>query len=75
MKPDGHYKVRWYCLTREGHTEAASVVVGSFREALEVLPHGPKGWTRYQITRRGQFVERGDPVGPRGEPANERYLK
>jgi hypothetical protein len=73
MKPI--YKVRWYCLTKEGHTEAASVFADTFGEALQLLPYGPKDWTRYQITQGRRFVERGDPVGPRGMPADERYLK
>jgi hypothetical protein len=42
---------------------------------LWLIPHGPFRWQRYRVTQDKRFVERGDPLGPRGVPAIERHGK
>jgi hypothetical protein len=51
----------------------SSAYRNSFQEMLWLIPHGPFGWQRYRVTQGKSFVERGDPLGPRGVPAIERH--
>ena len=65
------YEITWWTDMGDDRTKVTAKA-NSFDEALEILPHGPKGWERYLIEQGKRFVERGDPFGPRGVPAKER---
>jgi hypothetical protein len=66
------YTITWWTDMSDPSTEAKTQT-DTFEQALAILPYGPDGWERYLITRGKRFVERGDPVGPRGAPAKERF--
>ena len=64
----------WYNMSDERTAKVA--YANTFEEVLHLLPRGPygrTGWQRYRIMQGDRFVERGDPIGPRGAPADERF--
>jgi len=49
------YMITWWTDMGDDRTKVTAKV-NSFDEALETLPHGPKGWERYLITKGKRFV-------------------
>jgi len=64
------YMVTWWRDMSDDAT-SVSVSVTTFADAMTMLSH-ISGYERYRITQGDRFVERGDPIGPRGAPAPER---
>lgn len=68
----GNYKVTWWT-DMSDNTTAVTGFSPTLKGAFALVEHGPPKWERYLIEEGDRFIERGDPAGPRGAPAKERY--